>query len=69
MKKSFIIIVFTILSIGAFSQPKWTNNPNSERAFVENKGQYDGKNWQSDNQIKYTLSQQDGWFTFTELKD
>jgi gliding motility-associated-like protein len=68
MKKSFIIIVFTILSIGVFSQPKWTNNPNSERAFVENKGQYDGRNWQSTNQIKYALSQQDGWFTFFSNK-
>ena len=68
MKKSFIIIVFTILSIGAFSQPKWTNSPNSERAFVENKGQYDGRNWQSANQIKYALSQQDGWFTFFSNK-
>ncbi len=68
MKKSFIIIVFTILSIGVFSQPKWTNNPNSERAFLENKGQYDGRNWQSTNQIKYALSQQDGWFTFFSNK-
>ena len=68
MKKSFIIIVFTILSIGVFSQPKWTNNPNSERAFVENKGQYNGRNWQSTNQIKYALSQQDGWFTFFSNK-
>ncbi|MBL1233792.1 MAG: gliding motility-associated C-terminal domain-containing protein [Flavobacteriales bacterium] len=68
MKKSFIIIVFTMLSIGVFSQPKWTNSPNSERAFVENKGQYDGRNWQSTNQIKYALSQQDGWFTFFSNK-
>ena len=64
MKKSFIIILFTMLSIGAFSQSKWTSNPNSERAFVENKGQYDGRNWQSNNPIKFALSQQDGWFTF-----
>ena len=57
-----------MLSIGVFSQPKWTNSPNSERAFVENKGQYDGRNWQSTNQIKYALSQQDGWFTFFSNK-
>lgn len=55
MKKSFIIILFTMLSIGAFSQSKWTSKPNSERAFVENKGQYYGRNWQSNNPIKFAF--------------
>ena len=42
----------------------WLSNPTNERAFVKNEGQYDGRNWQSNNEIKFALSQQDGWFTF-----
>ena len=43
---------------------KWSAKFSDGRAFVENKGQYDNRNWQKSNKIKYALSQQDGWFTF-----
>ena len=63
MKK--IILSLILLPFLASGQTNvWMNNTNSERAFVENKGQYDGRNWQSNNPIKFGLSQQDGWFTF-----
>ncbi|MDT8413402.1 MAG: hypothetical protein RQ875_13130, partial [Vicingaceae bacterium] len=64
MKKSLFTLLFAILAVGVYSQSKWVNHPNTEKAFVENLGQYDGRNWQSNNPIEYALSQQDGWFTF-----
>src|SRR5680860_651402 len=67
MKKIvFLLFILPLFINGQTSN--WINSPNSERAFVENKGQYDGRNWQSSNPIKFALSQQDGWFTFFTKK-
>ena len=63
MKK--IILSLILLPFLANGQTtNWINKSNEERAFVENKGQYDGRNWQSNNPVKFAISQQDGWFTF-----
>lgn len=64
MKRNLLFLCCSLLAIGVFGQSSWVNKPNAERGFVENLGQYDGRNWQSGNKIKYALSQQDGWFTF-----
>ncbi|MBW6484428.1 MAG: hypothetical protein K0B10_15405, partial [Vicingaceae bacterium] len=61
---TLILSIILIPLFGISQQNKWVNNSTKERAFVENKGQYNGRNWQTNNPIKYTLSQQDGWFTF-----
>ncbi len=60
-----LLVLLFLLPLFLKSQTNvWNNNPVNERAFVKNLGQYDGRNWQSTNDIKYALSQQDGWFTF-----
>ncbi len=65
--KKLVFIVFILPFFVNGQSNVWMNNATAERAFVENKGQYDGRNWQSNNPVKYALSQQDGWFTlFTE---
>src|SRR5690606_12233845 len=68
MKRNLLFLCCSLLAIGVFGQSSWVNKPNAERGFVENLGQYDGRNWQSGNKIKYALSQQDGWFTFLQKK-
>jgi gliding motility-associated-like protein len=61
-----LLLIFPLFLQGQTSS--WQSNPNNERAFVKNEGQYDGRNWQSNNQVKFALSQQDGWFTFFTKK-
>ncbi len=67
MKRLLLLLVVLPFFINAQTS-KWINNNISDRAFVKNEGQYDGKNWQPKNAIEYALSQQDGWFTFFTKK-
>lgn len=52
MKRNLLFLCCSLLAIGVFGQSSWVNKPNAERGFVENLGQYDGRNWQSGNKIK-----------------
>ncbi|MBL4594523.1 MAG: hypothetical protein JKX68_12015 [Flavobacteriales bacterium] len=62
--KRFLTLLLILPFFVQGQTSSWENNSLNERAFVKNEGQYDGKNWQSNNEIKFALSQQDGWFTF-----
>ena len=61
--KKFLLLLLIIPTFLQGQTNSWINNSLHERAFIENKGQYDGKNWQSNNKIEYT-TKQGGWYTF-----
>ena len=67
MRKLFILII-TLLPILSFSQTNWNIDNINGTAFIKNKGQFDGKNWQK-TPIQYAI--EDGqlhvFFTKTGL--
>ena len=62
MKKLSLLILF-VLPLFLKAQSIWTQNTINDKAFISNEGQFDGRNWQKNTEIKY-VSKQNGWFTF-----
>jgi len=61
-------LIFLLLALGstAFSQETWTKkNPFEQKAFIENKGQFDGKDNQSNSQIRFGIQDEHQQVFFT----
>jgi len=61
--KRLLLLLLIIPFFATAQTSKWDINFNTNRSFIENKGQFDGRNWQSNNPIEYA-TKDGGWYTF-----
>ncbi|MFH1322165.1 MAG: gliding motility-associated C-terminal domain-containing protein [Bacteroidota bacterium] len=63
-----LIVCFVFISSG-FAQSEnisWTADLEEEEAFIENHGQFDGRNWQKNSKIEYGVDYNKAFIFFTE---
>ncbi len=63
MKK--ILFTLFLLPFIAFSQSEWVHNFANDKAFIENKGQFNGRNWDTNSDIKFAIEESNNYVFFT----
>ena len=68
IKNLTLLTLFVIISCPSiFSQDsQWANNLNSSQSFIENKGQFDGRNWDSSSEIEFAYAQNPFYIFFSK---
>ena len=61
-----ILFAFLLLPYFVFSQNNNIKQFQTENSFIENKGQFDGRNWDSNSKIKYAIDYNSAQVFFTE---
>ncbi len=65
--KLFTVLVFSIILSYSFGQKSnWNNKFLAEKPFIENKGQFDLRNWQKNSDIKYAIDNNNFCVFFTD---
>lgn len=56
LKRLVIVLIFSMINILAFGQKySWSSDFLNQKVFIENKGQFDGRNWQKNSEIEYVI--------------
>lgn len=62
--RSFVLALCMFTSVSSFGQEGWAFD--TQRSFIKNEGQFDGRNWQKDNPILYGMSQNPFYIFFSK---
>ena len=67
LKFNLLLAIFTLLTTSLLGQSGDTKFSSlNDRSFIENLGQFDGRNWQSDNKIEFAVSENPFYLFFSK---
>jgi len=62
-----IILIINFIGLNSFSQKSnWNIKFLNEKPFIENKGQFDGRDWHTNSSIKYAIDNNNFYVFFTD---
>ena len=55
MRLLSVLIFSTIVTLTFGQKSNWSTSFANQKVFIENKGQFDGRNWQKNSKIEYAI--------------